>query len=69
VLDGAGAIRYLAGIETQAVICVIDRSVADESAAETVVQLRNTRGSPVPMHDLGWQPTLGIEALAFTVPL
>lgn len=69
VLDGTGAIRYLAGIEASAVICVIDRSVADEVAAEIVVQLRNTRGNPVPMNDLGWQSAPGIEALAFTVPL
>jgi hypothetical protein len=69
VLDGTGAIRYLAGIEAPVVTCVIDRSVADEAAAEIVVQLRNTRGNPVSMNDLGWQSVPGIEALAFTVPL
>jgi hypothetical protein len=69
VLDGTGAIKYLAGVEASVVICVIDRSIADEAAAEVVVQMRNTRGNPVPMDDLGWQPVPGIEALTFTVPL
>jgi hypothetical protein len=69
VLDGTGAIRYLVGVEAPVVTCVIDRSVADDAAAEIVVQLRNTRGNPVPMNDLGWQSVPGIEALAFTVPL
>ena len=42
ILDGNGAIRYLAEIEAPVVICVFDRSVADETAAELVIQLRNT---------------------------
>jgi hypothetical protein len=69
VLDGFGAIRYIGEIDAPVVICVIDRSVADETAAEIIVQLRNTGSTPVPMGDLGWQSVLGIEALAFTVPL
>lgn len=70
ILDGNGAIRYVAEIETPVVICVLDRSVADDSAAELVSQLRNTRGEPLRLlDDLGWQPPGGVEALAFTVPL
>lgn len=70
ILDGNGAIRYLGEIEAPVVICVLDRSVADETAAELVTQLRNTRGEPLSLsHDLGWSPPGGVEALAFTVAL
>ncbi|MGV1005424.1 MAG: hypothetical protein ACOYEV_11810 [Candidatus Nanopelagicales bacterium] len=70
ILDGNGAVKYLAEIETPVVICVLDRSVADETAAELVTQLRNTRGEPLSLSgDLDWTPQSGVEALAFTVPL
>ena len=70
ILDGAGAIKYLAEVETRVVICILDRSVADETAAEIVVQTRNTRGEPVSVvADLGWRVPAGVEALAFTVAL
>jgi len=70
LLDGRGAINYLAEIEASAVICVLDRSVADETAAEMIVQLRNTRGEPFSLRqDLEWFPPAGVEALAFTVAL
>lgn len=70
VLDGNGAIRYLGVIETPVVICVLDRSVADETAAELITQVRNTRGEPLSLReDLGWPTPGGVEALAFTVPL
>lgn len=70
ILDGNGAIKYLAEIEVPVVICVLDRSVADETAAELVTQLRNTRGEPLSLSDdLGWRPPVGVEALAFTVAL
>jgi len=70
ILDGNGAIRYLGEIEAPVVICVLDRSVADETAAELVTQLRNTRGEPVSVEDdLGWPLLGGVEALAFTVGL
>ncbi len=70
VLDGAGATKHLSQIEVPVVVCVLDRSVADESAAEIVVQLRNSRGEPVSLSDrLGWSPPDGVEALAFTVGL
>ena len=70
ILDGNGAISYLGEIETPVAICVLDRSVADETAAELVTQLRNTRGEPLSLSDdLGWHPPQGVEALAFTVAL
>lgn len=70
ILDGNGAIRYLGEIEAPVVICVLDRSVADETAAEVVIQLRNTRGEPLSLvDDLGWPLPSGIEALAFTVAI
>lgn len=70
VLDGVGATKYLSQIEVPVVVCVLDRSVADETAAEIVVQLRNSRGEPVSLRDgLEWAPPAGVEALAFTVAL
>ena len=70
VLDGAGAIKYLTEIESPLVICILDRSVADNTAGEILVQLRNTRGEPRSLsEDLGWRTRAGIEALAFTVAL
>lgn len=70
ILDGAAAIKYVTDIEAPALICIIDRSVTDETAAEILVQLRNTRGEPISIQrDLGWHAPPGVEALAFTVPL
>lgn len=70
VLDGSGAIKYLGDIESPVVVCIIDRSVGDETAAEMVVQMRNSRGEPVSIAgDLGWSPPGGVESLAFTVAL
>lgn len=70
ILDGSGAVKYVAEIEAPVVVCILDRSVADETAAEMVIQLRNSRGEPISLkEDLRWRPPAGIEALAFTVPL
>jgi len=70
ILDGQGAIKYLNDILVPIVVCIFDRSVADETAAEQVVQLRNSRGEPVSLSDqLGWSAPAGVEALAFTVAL
>ncbi len=70
ILDGSGAIKYIQCIESPLVVCVIDRSVADETAAENLVQLRNSRGESVSLpQDLSWLAPAGVEALAFTVPL
>ncbi|MGL5824425.1 MAG: hypothetical protein ACRCYU_06260 [Nocardioides sp.] len=70
VLDGNGAVQSIGEIEAPVVICVLDRSVADETAAEVVTQFRNTRGEPLSLsEDLGWQSPAGVEALAFTAAL
>ncbi|GHS84898.1 hypothetical protein AGMMS50218_01050 [Actinomycetota bacterium] len=70
ILDGSGAIKYLGEIEAPVVICVLDRSVADETASEVLTQFRNTRGEPLLLSEgLGWRPPTGVEALAFTVAL
>ncbi|KQR52904.1 hypothetical protein ASF88_12485 [Leifsonia sp. Leaf336] len=70
ILDGQAAIRYLNGILVPVVVCIFDRSVADETAAEQVVQLRNSRGAPLSLaSDLGWAAPTGVEAFAFTVAL
>lgn len=70
ILDGNGATKFVAEIEAPVVICVLDRSVADETASELLVQLRNTRGEPLSLAtDLGWPVPHGVEALGFTVPL
>ncbi|MEI2638747.1 MAG: hypothetical protein V9F03_07095 [Microthrixaceae bacterium] len=70
VLDGTGAIKYLGEIESPVVVCILDRSIADESAAELIFQLRSTRGEPLSLNQtFGWRPPAGVEALAFTVPL
>lgn len=70
VLDGASATEYVSAIETPVVIAVLDRSVADESAAEFVLNYRNNRGEPLSVeHDVLWTPPPGIEALGFWVPL
>lgn len=70
ILDGYGAIKYVQEIEAPVVVCIIDRSVADETAAEIVVQLRNTRGELLSLRsDLGWLPPSGVEALAFTAAI
>lgn len=68
ILDGNAAIMCVDKIETPVVICVLDRSVADEAAAERVTQLRNTRSEPLSLLDqLGWHAPAGVEAMAFTV--
>lgn len=69
VLDGAGAIKYLGDVEAPVVICVIDRSIADETAAEFIVQRRNAGSDPAAVASLGWSSVPGIEALAYMVPL
>lgn len=70
ILDRYGAVKYLNDITTPIVVCVIDRSVADEAAVELVVQARVSNSRPVSVtNDLHWPPPTGVEALAFTVAL
>lgn len=70
ILDGYGAIKYLLEIESPFVFCVVDRSVANETSAELLIQYRNSRGEPLSLGDaLAWRAPAGIEALAFTTRL
>lgn len=70
VLDGATAIKYVAEVTAPVVIAIVDRSVADESASEILLQLRASRGRPISSeNELRWTPPEGIEILAFAVPL
>lgn len=70
ILDGAGSIKYLSSMESSVVVCIVDRSVADPTAPDLVVQARNQLGQPVSLaRDVKWAPPVGIEALAFTVAL
>jgi hypothetical protein len=70
VLDGYGAVKYLAEIEAPFVFCVLDRSIANETSADLLIHYRNSRGEPVSLADaIGWRPPAGVEALAFTTRL
>jgi hypothetical protein len=70
ILDRYGATKYLNEIETPIVVCVIDRSVADDSAAELIIQARVANSRPISiLNDLRWKPPVGVEALGFTVAL
>jgi hypothetical protein len=65
VLDGASAVGWLNDLTTDFAVAIIDRSVADDFAAESVVQLRSMGSTPVLLDGLGWRSVPGIEALAF----
>ena len=68
ILDRYGAIKYLNDITMPIVVCIVDRSVADESAAETIIEARHNNSRPVSVVDeLRWRPPTAVEALAFTV--
>ncbi|GAA1309803.1 hypothetical protein [Brachybacterium tyrofermentans] len=70
ILDRYNAIKYLNDITTPIVVCIVDRSVADESAAETIVEARQNNSRPVSFVDeLRWLPPTAVEALAFTVAI
>lgn len=70
VLDGTGAVKFLNEIEAPVVFAILDRSVADDTAEETVLQARNVGAEPLLLSSsLGWKPTAGIEAMAFTAAL
>jgi hypothetical protein len=70
VLDRYGAIKYLDDVTVPIAVCIIDRSVADDSAAELVIQARVSGSTPISLVDeLRWRPPTGIEALGFTVEL
>ncbi|MEU1994519.1 hypothetical protein ABZ511_08725 [Nocardia gamkensis] len=69
ILDRYGAIKYLNDITVPIVVCIIDRSIADESAAEQIIEARLANSHPISVaDDLRWKPPRAVEALAFTVP-
>jgi hypothetical protein len=69
ILEGNKMIEFLGEIETDAVFCVLDRSIEDTSASETVVQFHNHPGTnPVSAKQLGWQAYPGVELVAFRRP-
>src|SRR5690606_30200987 len=70
LLDGQGAIKYIAETFSPIVVCVVDRSVADETQAESLVNMRRTEGTAVDVAELlGWRPPVGIEIMGFEVRL
>jgi hypothetical protein len=70
ILDGNGAIKFLSEVDSLVAICIIDRSVADETGSEVLLQLRNSGSEAFSLRDeLGWRPPPGVEALAFLVAL
>lgn len=66
VADGNSAVGRLADMAAESVVAVLDRSIADEFAADSVLRLRSM-GTPMPLESLGWAPPAGVEALAFEV--
>lgn len=70
VLDGQGAIKFIGETFSPIVVCVVDRSVADETQAENLVNMRRTEGTAVDVPKLlGWHPPVGIEIMGFEVRL
>jgi hypothetical protein len=66
ILDGASAIKSADLIESPLIIAVIDRNVMDDTASESVIQKRNSGSEKLNLNkDLGWQPSPGVEAIAF----
>ncbi|OAN33469.1 hypothetical protein A4X16_06930 [Microbacterium sp. H83] len=70
ILDRYGAIKYLNDVTVPIVVCIVDRSVADESAAETLIEARHSHSQPISVVDeLHWQPPTAVEVMAFTVAI
>lgn len=68
VLDGQGAIKFIGETFSPIVVCIVDRSVADETQAENLVNMRRTEGTAVDVSKvLGWHPPVGIEIMGFEV--
>lgn len=68
ILDGNAAIKYLPDLRSKVVICILDRSAANELAEESILQYRNTRGIPISLEEMyGWKMLPGIEYMAYEV--
>lgn len=65
LLDGNSAIGWITDMTTEVVVAIIDRSISNDFAAESIMQLRSMAGIPLPLTDIGWHPPTGVEALAF----
>jgi hypothetical protein len=68
ILDGTSAARWLRTVESQFIVCVVDRSQDHESFDESVLRIR-AGGVPLENGFLDWTPPPGIEVLGFEVPL
>ena len=70
VLDGNGAIKYLPDLRSKVVVCILDRSAANEIAEEYILQYRNARGVPISLDETNeWKMLPGIEYMAYEVSL
>ena len=70
ILDGQGAIKFIAETLSPIVLCIVDRSVADETQAANLVNMRRTEGTAVSVSDLlGWRAPTGIEIMGFEMRL
>ena len=70
ILDRYVAIKYLNDVTAPIVVCIVDRSVADDSAGVTIVEARLNNSRPVSVVERSRVgPSKGVEALAFTVAL
>lgn len=66
ILDGASAVKSADLIESPLIIAVIDRNIMDETASDYIIQKRNNGSEKLNLNnELGWQPSLGVEAIAF----
>lgn len=70
ILDGQGAIKFIEEILSPVVVCIVDRSVADETQVVNLVNKRITEGAEVSASAaLEWKPPTGVEVMAFEVRL
>jgi hypothetical protein len=70
ILDGQGAIKFIEEILSPVVVCIVDRSVADETQVVNLVNKRITEGAAVSSSAaLEWRPPAGVEVMVFEVRL
>ncbi|NEW42775.1 hypothetical protein GV793_28225 [Nocardia cyriacigeorgica] len=68
ILERYSAIKYLNDVTAPIVVCIVDRSIADESAAEKIIEARLRNSRPISVvRDLCWIPPQAVEALAFAI--
>jgi hypothetical protein len=70
ILDGQGAIKFVAEVLSPIVVCLIDRSVADETQVANLANMRRVDGTAVSISEvLRWRPPTGVEVMGFEVTL